>query len=116
MPYELTHHLNSRRKGAEGLAAIKLDMSKAYDRVEWAFLENIVRRMGFHERGVELIMMCVSTVSYSIKVSDSYTHQLIPQRGLRKGDPLSPCLFNLCAEGLSALLQRVESRRKIEGI
>ena len=48
LAYELIHHLNSRKKGVKGLSAIKLDMSKAYNRVEWTFLENMMRRMGFH--------------------------------------------------------------------
>ena len=76
----------------------------------------MMRKMGFNEQWVQLIFKCVSTVSYSIKINGSYTHRLIPQRGLRQGDPLSPYLFILCAEGLSALLQRSEDTRKIEGV
>jgi hypothetical protein len=84
--------------------------------VEWVFLENIMRKMGFVDRWVQLIMKCVSSVSYKIKVNDSYTYRFLPQRGLRQGDPLSPYLFILCSEGLSALLQRAENERKITGI
>ena len=116
LSYELIHYLNSKRKGKEGLAAIRLDISKAYDRVEWVFLQNILIRMGFDRRWVRLIMNCVTSVTYKIKVNGGYTHQILPQRGLRQGDPLSPYLFILCAEGLSAMLQKAEQEGKIEGI
>ena len=116
LAYEITHHLKSRRRGSEGLAAIKLDMSKAYDRVEWPFLEKMMRKLGFQERWINLIMQCVTTVCYRIKVNGEYTDSFFPQRGLRQGDPLSPYLFILCAEGFSALLQHAESVGNIEGI
>lgn len=54
--------------------------------------------------------------SYCIKVNGEYSNRIIPQRGLRQGDPLSPYLFILCAEGFSALLQRAQKEGKIEGI
>ena len=114
--YELTHYLKQRRRGKEGVAAIKLDMSKAYDRVEWIFLKKMMEKLGFSEKWINLIMMCVTTVSYRIKVNDEYTTNVTPQRGLRQGDPLSPYLFIICAEALSALLQNAESEGKIPGI
>ena len=50
LAYELTHYLNKKRQGSNGVAAIKLDMSKAYDRVEWSFLQKMLKKMGFQER------------------------------------------------------------------
>ena len=54
--FEVLHYLNRKTQGKHGFAALKVDMSKAYDRVEWDFLERIMLRMGFHERWVNLIM------------------------------------------------------------
>ena len=69
LAYEMVHFLNSRRKGGKELAAVKLDMSKAYDRVEWPFLVMMMKKLGFEERWIQLIMKCVTTVSYRIKVN-----------------------------------------------
>lgn len=62
--YEITHLLLNKRDGNLSYAAVKLDMSKVYDRVEWCFLEKMVRRLGFADQWIGLIMECVSTVSY----------------------------------------------------
>jgi len=114
--YELTHFLLNKRGGEVGYAAIKLDMSKAYDRVEWHFLRDMMARMGFSEQWINLIMGCVTTVSYRIKVNGDLTENFVPERGLRQGDPLSPYLFLLCAEGFWALLQQAEQEGRLAGV
>ena len=55
--------------GKKGFMAMKIDMSKAYDQVEWVFLEKILIKIGFPLTWVALIMECVTTVSYSILVN-----------------------------------------------
>ena len=61
-------------------------------------------------------MKCISTVSYRIKVNGELTDEIIPTRGLRQGDPLSPYLFLICAEGFSTLLNVAEGRGLLEGV
>ena len=65
--YKMTHFLR-RRKGNNGYAVIKLDMSKAYDRVEWKFFRDRMLQLGFQESWVNLVN-CVSTVKYKIRVN-----------------------------------------------
>lgn len=104
--YECTHYL-TRKKGKSGACAIKLDMAKAYDRVEWAYLRGIMLRLGFRESFVSLIMRCVTSVSFSVRVNGVLYDVFRPTRGIWQGDPISPYLFLLCAEGLSCLLKAV---------
>ena len=74
-------HYNS---SSNGFMALKLDMSKAYNRVEWVFLENVMRKMGFCEQWIGLIMVCVKTVTYSILMNGEPKGLIHPSRGLRQ--------------------------------
>ena len=108
--------MKRKRKGKDVYMALKLDMSKAYDRVEWIFLERMLSRLGFHGDFIDLLMACVSSVKYRIRFNDQEIDMFVPSRGLRQGDPLSPYLFLLCAEGLSSALAQQEEVRGIEGV
>jgi hypothetical protein len=109
LAYEMTHFfLENKRSGKEGFAAVKLDMSKAYDRVEWHILKRMMLKLCFHENRVNTIMRCVTSVSYEVKVDDDLTEEVVPERGLRKGDPISSYLFLICAKGFSSLLNVAE--------
>ncbi|KAL5580419.1 hypothetical protein UlMin_012861 [Ulmus minor] len=114
--FETMHWLRQHRGGNTGYAALKLDMSKAYDRVEWSFLEGMMLRLGFADSWVKLIMRCVRSVSYSFLINRQVSGAVIPHRGLRQGDPLSPYLFVLCAHGLSEMLACFEERKLFTGI
>jgi hypothetical protein len=89
-------------------------MSKAYDRVEWIFLEKIMLKLGFAVEWVNLVMNCVNSVSYRVRLNRNLMDAFVAERGLRQGDPLSPYLFILCAEGFSALLRNVEEEGSLQ--
>lgn len=95
---------------------LSIVLSKAYDRIEWSILKAILLKMGFCERWVKLVMECVSSVEYYVQVEGEEVGPIYPQRGLRQGDPLSPYLFILVAEGLSAMFRKYEARGLLHGI
>jgi hypothetical protein len=91
-------------------------MAKAYDRVEWPFLESTLASMGFPIALTQIIMKCVTTVKFSILINGHPSKEFVPKRGLRQGDPLSPYLFILCADVLSGLISRALTSHQIHGV
>uniref|UniRef100_A0A803NHG8 Reverse transcriptase domain-containing protein n=1 Tax=Cannabis sativa TaxID=3483 RepID=A0A803NHG8_CANSA len=113
--FEVLHYLRTNRKGKNGFMALKLDMSKAYEQIEWDFLEAMLQKLGFVENWIQLIMKCVKSTRYCVTCGNNEVGPIIPTRGIRQGDPLSPYLFILCAEGFTTLLRKYEQRGWLHG-
>ncbi|KAK3204144.1 hypothetical protein Dsin_018190 [Dipteronia sinensis] len=114
--FELLHSITHRKKWKVGWAAIKLDLSKAYDRVEWKFLEMVLKKLGFSQRWVSLVMECISTSSLSFVINGKVKGQIFPSRRIRQGCPISLYLFFFCAELFSHLLKQSEYDGKVLGV
>lgn len=101
--FECIHHIQSST-GSADFCAYKLDLSKAYDRVDWDYLEAALLKWGFATRWVSLVMECVRSLKFSVRFNGRLLEQFTPTRGIRQGDPLSPFLFLFVVDSLSSLL------------
>ncbi|XP_061355974.1 uncharacterized protein LOC133300445 [Gastrolobium bilobum] len=104
IPKEIVHSMK-RKKGEIGLMAIKIDLEKAYGRLNWDFVYDTLAYIGFPTNAADIIKSCISTSSMNLLWNGRTTMDFNPTRGIRQGDPLSPYLFVLCIERLSHLIQ-----------
>ena len=114
--FETLHYMKNHNSGNSSYMALKLDISKAYDRVEWSFLRAVMIKMGFNDRWVALVMECIISVTYSLLINGEPLGDIKPSRGICQGDPLSPYLFLLCSEGLHRMIQKTTERGEIQGV
>ena len=99
-----------------GQMAVKLDINKAYDRVEWAFLRKVMLKLGLNEKWVQLAMETVCIATYSVLINGEPKGFVTPTRGIKQGDLLSPYLFLFYAKGLSAMIRKAEEARNLQGV
>ncbi|XP_026451999.1 uncharacterized protein LOC113352390 [Papaver somniferum] len=113
--HEMIHSMKLK-EGHSGTMALKLDLSKVFDRIEWPFLLGVLKSFGFDEKFCGYVNQCISTTHIYVLLNESPTHGFNPSRGLRQGDPLSPYLFILCVELLSRLFLNAETNHQISGV
>ncbi|XP_048490396.1 uncharacterized protein LOC125492264 [Beta vulgaris subsp. vulgaris] len=99
-------HLFKRTKRKKSIMALKIDLTKAFDCLEWSFIRETLIGFNFPKRLVETIMSVITTPSISVLWNGEITQEFKPSRGIRQGDPLSPYIFVLCMERLSLLIQQ----------
>jgi hypothetical protein len=95
---------------------IKLDLSKAFDKASWQYLKSILNSFGFDQDWVNWIMNLTSSDFFSILVNGVPSQPFSASRGIRQGDPLSPFLFVLMAEGLGRYIKSVVLEGNLKGL
>ncbi|KAL8118653.1 hypothetical protein AgCh_016247 [Apium graveolens] len=113
--FEVNHYMKRLSQGTKGIAGFKIDISKAYDRLEWEFIRNMMIKFGFTDLWIERIMGLINSVSYSFIRNGNVFGEVIPSRGVRQGDPISPYIYIMCAEGLSSIIRRNEEVGLLHG-
>lgn len=100
---EMMHSMRKIR-GRNGFFVIKVDLMKAYDRLQWPFIHSVFVEVGLPDCMINIIMHCVESVRTNVMWNGSRAEFFCPNRGIRQGDPISPYLFVLCMDKLSHLI------------
>ena len=100
----------------KGFFALKSDLSKAYDRIEWNFIYKILSSMGFPQNWLIPVMNCISSLRYAVLFNGFHGPFKHQARGIRQGDPLSPFIFILIQESLSRFLNLADLRKEFQGV
>jgi hypothetical protein len=108
--------IHSLTKDKQKGLLIKLDLSKAYDRISWQYLIEVMRAFGFDDRWLQWVKSFISTPHFSILLNGSPSAPFNITKGLRQGHPLSPFLFIIAAEGLGRIMKAHLAERKIQGL
>lgn len=91
--FKIIHSMKRKSIAKVGDLALKININKAYDRLDWGFLEQMMLKLGFKQKWVDLVMLCVKSVEYFVLVNGELVGPIIFQWGLRQGCPLSPYPF-----------------------
>lgn len=116
LAHEIFDSFRKKKGTKKGYGALKIDMCKAYDRVNWNFLKEVLLSMNFNNTQTNWAMECITTMQFTLLLNGSLTQPFYPLRGIRQGDLISPYLILLCANILSIAQTQVKSQKKLRGI
>lgn len=102
----LNEAIDEARKKKFDTLFLKIDFAKAYDSVSWVFLKEMLAQFNFSNKWSRWMLECISTASANVLVNGSPSGEFKLERGLRQGDPLSPILYLIVAEGLGLLVNK----------
>lgn len=111
--HETLHEL--KRKGEKGVI-FKIDFEKAYDRVNWGFLYEVMKKNNFSPELISWVKKFNEGAKVSINIYGDQGPFFRTFRGLRQGDPLSPLLFNLVGDALAVILEKAKERGILKGL
>jgi hypothetical protein len=111
--HEIIHELKVKKME---VVLLKLDFEKAYDRVNWQFLREVLIKKGFDAAYVHRIVQLVSGGQTAIAINGEVGPYFHNKRGVRQGDPISPLLFDFVGDALDAILSRARAAGHIQGV
>lgn len=114
--HETFHYLRISEAKKYFSIAVKTNMSKDYDWVEWGFIRAVLDRLGFDPVWIRWTMDCVESVLYSFFINGTPLGTMNPSHGIRQGDSHSPYLFILCTEVLFALCDKAQKKGSHSGV
>ena len=108
--------IEKMKRKKKSCVCFKVDYENAYDCVRWDFIYYMLGRLDFCKKWISWIKACLELASMSVLVNGSPTKEFIPKKGLRQGDPLSPFLFLIVAEGLAGVSRIAVEKELVEGL
>lgn len=113
----LTHEIiHSLKHSKQAGMILKIDLSKAFDKLSWSYIQEMLTTFGFSPTWTRWILSLISSNFFSILINGIPSHPFSPSRGIRQGDPLSPFLFVLMAEGLGRHVKQALISQCLKGL
>jgi len=113
LTYEIIHSIKQTKKAG---MLLKIDLSKAFDTLSWKYIQKMLLAFGFAPPCVRWIMSLITPTFFSILVNGTPSTPFHPSRGIQQGDPLSPFIFIIMAEGLGRYIKDALQNQQLRGI